>query len=110
MTATTPSWSRWSDRRSSRAASWSKKQREADWLHFTVALLCHDIGYLRGICPGDSEDVFVTDEQGGSVRAPRGASDAFLTPYHIERGKIFVRYRCAQIEYLDAERIARASS
>ena len=85
-----------------------ERQREADWLHFTVALLCHDIGYLRGICPGDSEDVFVTDEQGGSVRAPRGASDAFLTPYHIERGKIFVRSRCAQIEYLDAERIARA--
>ena len=85
-----------------------ERQREADWLHFTVALLCHDIGYLRGICPGDSEDVFVTDEQGGSVRAPRGASDAFLTPYHIERGKMFVRSRCAQIDYLDAERIARA--
>ena len=30
-----------------------------DWLHFTVALLLHDIGYLRGICPGDSEDLFV---------------------------------------------------
>ena len=27
-----------------------RRQREADWLHFTVALLCHDIGYLRGIC------------------------------------------------------------
>jgi len=70
--------------------------------------LFHDIGYLRGICPGDSEDMFVTDEQGGSVRAPRGASDAFLTPYHIERGKMFVRSRCAHIDYLDAERIARA--
>ena len=44
----------------------------------------------------------------GSVRAPRGASDAFLTPFHIERGKIFVRHRCAAIEPLDAERIARA--
>ena len=28
------------------------------------------------------------------VDAPRGASDAFLAPYHIERGKIFVRHRC----------------
>ena len=45
-----------------------ERPREADWLHFTFALLCHDIGYLRGICPGDSEDVFVTDENafGGS--------------------------------------------
>jgi hypothetical protein len=79
-----------------------------DWLHFTVALLCHDLGYLRGICPGDTDQTFVTNEQGDVVRAPRGASDAFLTPYHIERGKIFVRHRCATIEHLDAERIARA--
>jgi hypothetical protein len=82
--------------------------READWLHFTVALLVHDIGYLRGICPGDAEDLFVINEQGDTTRAPRGASDAFLTPYHIERGKIFARHRCAHITLLDAERIARA--
>jgi len=79
-----------------------------DWLHSTVALLCHDLGYLRGICPGDTDQTFVTDEHGAVVRAPRGASDAFLTPFHIERGKIFVRHRCAMIEPLDAERIARA--
>ena len=82
--------------------------REVDWLHFTGALLLHDIGYLRGICPGDAEDVFVINEQGDTVRAPRGASDAFLTPYHIERGKLFVRHRCKHIALLDAERIARA--
>lgn len=82
--------------------------REVDWLHFTVALLCHDIGYLRGICPGDAEDMCVINEQGDTVRIPRGASDAFLTPYHIERGKIFARHRCANIDLLDAERIARA--
>ncbi len=79
-----------------------------DWLHFTIALLCHDLGYLRGICPGDTADSYVSNEQGEMVRAPRGASDAFLTPHHIERGKIFVRHRCAVIEALDAERIARA--
>jgi hypothetical protein len=82
--------------------------RDDDWLHYTVALLCHDIGYLRGICPGDDQDVFVINEQGDTVRAPRGASDAFLTPYHVERGKIFVRHRCAQIEALEGDRIARA--
>ncbi|HLT02641.1 MAG TPA: hypothetical protein VK001_10690 [Geminicoccaceae bacterium] len=82
--------------------------REIDWLHFTVALLAHDIGYLRGICPGDTEDTFVINERGDTVRPPRGASDAFLTPHHIERGKIFVRHRCAQMPLLDAERIARA--
>ena len=79
-----------------------------DWLHFTVATLCHDLGYLRGICAGDSDGRYVTDTEGGTVDAPRGASDAFLAPYHIERGKIFVRHRCNAIPYLDAERIARA--
>jgi hypothetical protein len=79
-----------------------------DWLHYTAALLCHDIGYLRGICPGDAGESFVIDEHGATVRAPRGASDAFLSPYHIERGKIFIRHRCRSIENLDAERLARA--
>lgn len=79
-----------------------------DWLHFTVALLCHDIGYLRGICPGDTEQGFVINEQGGTVRPPRGASDAFLTPHHVERAKIFVRHRFCTIPNLDPERIARA--
>ena len=79
-----------------------------DWLHYTVALLCHDIGYLRGICPGDTEQAFVINEAGETVPAPRGASDAFLTPYHVERAKIFVRHRCRSIPHVDPERIARA--
>ena len=79
-----------------------------DWLHFTVATLCHDLGYLRGACPGDRDGRYVIDGKGRTIEAPRGASDAFLAPYHIERGKIFVRHRCKMIKHLDAERIARA--
>lgn len=79
-----------------------------DWLHFTVATLCHDIGYLRGICPGDQEGAYVCNLQGRMIEAPRGASDAFLAPYHIDRGKLFVLHRCRHIPHLDAERIARA--
>ena len=79
-----------------------------DWLHFTVATLCHDVGYLRGACPGDRDGRYVIDADGTTIDAPRGASDAFLAPYHIERGKIFVRHRCRMIRQLDPERIARA--
>jgi hypothetical protein len=86
----------------------AEKVTGADWLHFTVALLCHDIGYLRGICPGDTESSFVINEAGDTVTVPRGASDAFLTPYHVERSKIFVKHRLSLSEYLDADRIARA--
>src|SRR5258708_36647301 len=32
-----------------------------DWLNFTVSLLCHDIGYVRGICRGDSNGRYVID-------------------------------------------------
>lgn len=63
-----------------------------DWVHTVVSLLCHDIGYVRGICPGDRGDVAVTGG-GGTIRIPPGATDAFLTPHHVERGKLFVRAR-----------------
>ena len=36
------------------------------------------------------------------------ASDAFLAPYHIDRGKIYGRHRGKLINYLDCERIAKA--
>src|SRR3954463_6541405 len=58
-----------------------------DWLHFMLATLMHDIGYVRGVCPGDTRDRFVIDMDGKTVTPPRGASDAFLTPYHVERSK-----------------------
>ena len=79
-----------------------------DWLHFTAATLLHDIGYLRGICPGDDIGRYVIDRAGQTVVAPRGSTDAFLAPWHVERSKIFVRYRCAHIRFLDVERLCRA--
>ncbi len=83
-------------------------QSPDDWLHYTVALLCHDIGYVRGVCSGDTAHSFVIDDAGNRVTPPRGATDAFLTPYHVDRGKIFVRERGGPIPFLDEERVARA--
>jgi len=79
-----------------------------DWLHFTVATLCHDIGYVRGVCAGDTATSFVIDDAGNTVTPPRGASDAFLTPYHVDRGKIFVRERCGPVLFIDEARVAKA--
>jgi hypothetical protein len=42
------------------------------------------------------------------LQLPRGASDAVLTPYHVTRGKRFVRERFGQSDALDGDRIARA--
>ncbi len=77
-----------------------------DWLHFTVALLVHDIGFVRGICTQDTDTAFVINEEGETITPPRGASDAFLSPYHIDRGKIYAKERFAASEYVDEQRIA----
>ena len=80
----------------------------SDWGHTILAALNHDIGYVRGICPGDTPEHFVIDAAGNTVTPPRGASDAFLMPYHVERAKIMVRERFAPVPFVDEERIAAA--
>jgi hypothetical protein len=79
-----------------------------DWLHFIVALLVHDIGYSRDICEGDTDAEVVVNDAGVKICPPRGASDAFLAPYHIDRGKFYARQRFAESCLIDAERIADA--
>ena len=81
--------------------------RPRDWLHFIISLLCHDIGYVRGICPGDNDGVCVINARGDTVEMPPGATDAFLTPYHVERGKLFIFNRFRNHPIIDAEAIAR---
>jgi hypothetical protein len=65
----------------------------SDWLHFIVSLLCHDIGYVRGICQGDGNGRYVADLKGKLVTVPDGATDAALTPYHVARSVLFIRER-----------------
>ena len=79
-----------------------------DWLHYTCALLIHDIGYVRGACKADGSADVVIDEEGRRMTPPRGASDAFLSPYHIERGKIYARERFQHSRFIDEERIVRS--
>jgi hypothetical protein len=79
-----------------------------DWLHFTCALLVHDIGMVRGVCHGDSFDSVVINEAGDRFTPPRGASDAVLGPYHVDRGKIYARQRFGPSKIVDEERVARA--
>ena len=74
----------------------------ADWLHFVISLLCHDIGYVRGVCRGDRGGRYVTGPEGDTVSLPRGATDASLTPYHINRSKLFVRERCDNVKLINA--------
>ena len=46
----------------------------SDWAHTILAALTHDIGYVRGICPGDTAEHFVIDTAGNTVTPPRGGN------------------------------------
>lgn len=91
-----------------RGRLFSEAVRPADWLHYTFALLAHDIGYVRGACKGDQGDEVVINGRGEKVTVPRGASDAWLAPWHVDRGMIYVRERFADVSLLDQDRLARA--
>jgi hypothetical protein len=79
-----------------------------DWAHLTLALLLHDIGYVRGVCPGDGPGRCVVDAVGNTVTLPRGASDAYLATWHVERGKLAVLARFGSHGLIDADRIVHA--
>ena len=78
-----------------------------DWLHFIVSLLCHDIGYVRGICAGDRDGRYVINARGDTIALPTGATDAAMTPYHVERSKLFVheRFGRAALAHIDNREI-----
>ncbi|EAW37021.1 Npun_R2479 family HD domain-containing metalloprotein [Lyngbya sp. PCC 8106] len=62
-----------------------------DWLNTIVSLLCHDIGYCKGICRADRLEkgryVIGADQQ--TIYLSSETTDASLTPYHVDRGQLF---------------------
>lgn len=61
-----------------------------DWLNVVVALLCHDIGYVRGVCLSDAAERLATGVNHHTIRISEGGSDATLMPIHVDRGKRYV--------------------
>lgn len=80
-----------------------------DWLLSVISLLCHDIGFVRGVCRLDNapEGLFATGIENETVHLSKNASDASLNPYHVNRGKMFVRERFGKHKLIDAETICR---
>jgi hypothetical protein len=86
----------------------SQRIEPADYSHLIVACLLHDIGYMRGVLSGDTETEFVVNESGEKVTLPRGASDAALAPYHVDRSKLFAFERLGNSPTIDASRVSAA--
>lgn len=80
-----------------------------DWLHFMISLACHDIGYVKGVCRQDREDerLYATGNNGEMIYISPGSTDAALTPYHVDRGKLFINERFGGHKLIDAEFIKR---
>lgn len=78
-----------------------------DWMHFIISLLCHDIGYVKGVCRNDQVGLYATGIGTEMVEIPTGATDASLAPYHVDRGKLFVAERFSGNRLIDAEVIKR---
>ena len=64
-----------------------------DWMHYMIALACHDIGYSKGICRSDTDKHFATGTNEEMVELASDSTDASLSPYHVDRSKLFVRER-----------------
>ena len=80
-----------------------------DWLHVIISLLCHDIGFVKGVCRQDKpgENLCATGINGSMIQLPPGASDAGLAAYHVDRGKLFIEERFGYHKLIDAEVIKR---
>ncbi len=78
-----------------------------DWLNFVVSLVCHDIGYVKGVCQGDRPGRYATGKGGRTVTLPPGATDAALTPYHVDRAKLFIDERFSNHKLINARQIKR---
>lgn len=83
-----------------------------DWMHFMMAVLCHDIGYVKGVCRNDSKNMFATGVGDELVHISPEGTDVALTPYHVNRSKLFVKERFGSgllkdvTQQLDADLIA----
>ena len=77
------------------------------WLHFIISLACHDIGYVKGVCRDDRdrEGIYATGKHGEVVHLPPSSTDASLTPYHVDRGKLFIKERFGNNKLIDADLI-----
>ena len=76
-----------------------------DWLHYTISLLCHDIGYVKGVCLQDSQGWYATGINDTMAPLSSGTTDASLSPYHVDRSKLFIEERFGGHKLINAKEI-----
>lgn len=77
-----------------------------EWLNYIIALLAHDVGYVKGILQDDKAGKYSTGLENSFVNLEKGSTDASLTPYHVDRSIQFIYERFEKVKYLDVDIIA----
>lgn len=73
-------------------------------LNYLLALLCHDVGFVKGACKKDDLAKSLFDNgEGEMIHIPETGTCALLQPYHVSRGKLFVRERFDNFEFVDLD-------
>ncbi len=72
-----------------------------DWVHFVISLLNHDIGYVRGICRADRSGRYAINMAYDTIAPMPGSTDASLTPYHVDRAKLYITERFESEDRID---------
>ena len=75
-----------------------------DGLNYILALLCHDVGFVKGACKKDDLKKGLFDDGGGGmVELSENGTCSLLQPYHVCRSKLFVRERFDNFEFIDLD-------
>ncbi len=74
-----------------------------DLLHITLALLFHDIGFVRGACKRDTENSYYSGVGNEMIPHKRGNTDASMMPHHVDRGQAFVSENYRDYDFLDTD-------
>ncbi|MBN1252183.1 MAG: hypothetical protein JXR51_04690 [Bacteroidales bacterium] len=61
------------------------------WLHFILAAIHHDIGYVKGSLKNDTFENYIVDDYNNSIKISNNLNDSYLAPYHVSRSKIYVK-------------------
>ncbi|MEO1067713.1 MAG: metal-dependent phosphohydrolase [Cyanobacteria bacterium J06638_6] len=73
-----------------------------DWLNLMVSLLCHDVGYVKGVCEGDRpHHHHYEDGQGAYVHLAPHGTGAALEQCHVARSQVYVATYLSQYAELD---------
>ncbi len=80
---------------------------EHDWQHYVIALLFHDIGYIKNILEEDSSEGQWISEGGERFSLSETDTDAVLTNFHVYRGEKFSKNYLRNYNSVDPETIAK---